>query len=152
LDPQHGDGMLHLESSTVAGRKVVSLQPTSPLAFAIEDDRLILGSTASAVAHALNLSSSSAEGAAGFEQLRAEHFPDARSFLCVDLVRLDRSVESRRAALAARLAARQRCSIENAERDLDQAIALMALFRQAYLTATIEPDATAVHRVLGLIA
>jgi hypothetical protein len=152
LDPRHGGGQLRLESRDVAGRKVTALSPSSPLAFAVENDRLILGSTRAAVARALTSSTTPEQGVAPLEALRAREFPRAGSVLWLDLVRLHDDLVSRRPAFVARLAARNHSTTEKAERDLDQAVALMALFQQAYGTSRIEPDATAVHRTLRLIA
>jgi hypothetical protein len=154
LDQPQGNPVLQLESRDVAGRKVTALRPNTPLAFAIDGNRLILGSSADAVARALStqVEIGGGGGANEFERLHAAHFPQAGSFVCVDTVRLRDYLLSRRPALVARLAARQHGNAGDAERDFDQALALMALFRQAYLTTTIDPDATAVHRTVGLIA
>jgi hypothetical protein len=150
LDPRHGGGQLRLESREVAGRTVTALTPSSPLAFAVENDRLILGSTRAAVARALT--STTTPAAASLEALRTREFPQAGSFLWLDLARLHDDLVSRRPAIVARLAARNHSSVEKADRDLDQAVALTTLFQQAYATSRIEPDATAVHRALRLIA
>jgi hypothetical protein len=157
LDPRHGNGRLQLESRDVDGQRITSLRPASgsPLAFAVDRDRLVLGSTPAAVAGALApgpvpaRADVPAEGP--FEQLRAAEFPQAGSFACVDLVGLHRYVRDHRAALVARLAARQGRTAEEAGRDVDQAVLLMGLFRQGYLTSTVEPDATSVHRSVGLL-
>jgi hypothetical protein len=155
LDPQHGDGQLQLESRDVSGRKVTALHPSTPLAFALDRNRLVLGSTPDAVERALLLPPPALVGnvpaGGAFERLRADHFPQAGSFVCVDMVRLHDYVLDRRGPLAARLAARHPGADARADRDLDQAIALMSLFRQAYFTTTAEADATAVHRTLGLL-
>ena len=149
LDPHHGNGLLELESLDFGSHKVTSLRPTTPLAFAIESDRLFLGSSAAAVARAITQTANPTDGA--LEHLRAARFPHAGSFACVDLIQLHQFVLTRRAPLVARLAAGQPRKVVDAERDLDEALALMVLLRQAYLTSAIEPDATSVHRSLGLI-
>jgi hypothetical protein len=149
LDPQHGRGRLQLQSQDTGGGKLTSLAPTTPLAFATESDRIVVGSSAGAVARAITQAANPTEGP--LEQLRLERFPQAGSFACVDLVRLHDHVLDRRTPLAARLAAGNKRPVEEAQRDVDEAIALMALFRQAYATSDIEPDASAVHRSFGLI-
>jgi hypothetical protein len=151
LDPHHGDGRLRLESQVISGRKITALHPSTPLAFAIDGDRLILGSTADAVVRAIAGAPAPGAGPGAFERLRTSRFPDAGSFACVDLVRLQQDLLTNRDRLAARLAARHETSAPAAQRDLDQAIALMTLFGQAYVTTAIEPDASAVHRSAGLI-
>jgi hypothetical protein len=152
LDARYGNGLLQIESRAVGGGTVISLRPTTPLAFAIDRDRnrLVLGSSAEAVQRALTLPPQGTKG--DFERLRAARFPEAGSFACIDLVRLHQYVLTFREPLVARLAARQHRDVADVQRDLDRSVELMALFRQAYLTSTIEPDATAVHRELGVIA
>jgi hypothetical protein len=152
LNTRHGHGLLQLESRDVEGRKVTALRPTSPFAFSLDDDRLILGSSTPPVAGALDLGRADATADNELVRLRAARFPEADSFACVDLLKLHQFVINHRAPLVERLAAKQKRPAENAASDLDQAVALMALFRQSYLTAAIDPDATAVHRTLGLIA
>jgi hypothetical protein len=149
LDGQHDRGQLQLESRTIGGRKVTALGPRTPLAFAIDGDRLVLGSSAAAVSRAITFAANPTEG--DLDRLRAARFPQAGSFACVDLVRLQEFVLGHRAPLVSRLAARKGRNVEDAERDLDEATALVSLFRQAYLTSAIEADASAVHRSLGLI-
>jgi hypothetical protein len=149
LDPHHGRGRLALQSRDVGGRTMTYLAPTTPLAFATENDRVLIGSSAAAVARAITQAANPTEGP--LDQLRASRFPQAGSFACVDLVRLHDFVLHRRASLAARLAAGNQRPLDDAGRDVDEVIALMALFRQAYATSDIEPDASAVHRSLGLI-
>jgi hypothetical protein len=154
LDPKHGDGQLRVESRDVEGRKVTTLRPTSPFAFAIDGDRLILGSSAAAVARSLTrLAPAPATATASvLGQLRADRFPEVGSFACVDFPQLHQFLLTHRVPLVERLAARQRRPIAEVGGDLDQALALMALFQQAYITSTIEPDASAIHRTVGLIA
>jgi hypothetical protein len=148
LDSRHGKGQLQLDSHEVDGRKVTALRPTSPFAFALDGDRIIVGSSNDAVGRVLNRAGAATE----LESLRAARFPKASSFACADLLKLHRFVTDHRESLIERLAASQERPVEEVGNDLDQAVALMALFRQAYLTFAIEPDATAVHHVIGLIA
>jgi hypothetical protein len=148
LEPRHARDRLEIESRDIGGRKLTYLIPSTPLAFATEADRVVAGSSAAAVARAITQAANPTEGP--LDQLRANRFPQAGSFACVDLMRLHDYVLDRRAPLAVRLAGDKR-PLEDAQRDVDEAIALMALFRQAYATSDMEPDASAVHRSLGLI-
>jgi hypothetical protein len=150
LDPRHGQGQLQVESREVEGRKVTALSPTSPFTFAIDRDRLILGSSAAAVVRSLSRSTIATESPV--ERLRAGRFPGAESFAYVDFVQLHRYILDHRGPIVERQAARQHRRVGEVERDLDQTAALMALFQQGYITSAIEPDATAVHRSIGLIA
>jgi hypothetical protein len=150
LDPRHGQGQLQVESREVEGRKVTALSPTSPFTFAIDRDRLILGSSAAAVVRFLSRSTIATESPV--ERLRAGRFPGAESFAYVDFVQLHRYILDHRGPIVERQAARQHRTVGEEERDLDQTAALMALFQQGYITGAIEPDATAVHRSIGLIA
>ncbi len=149
LDSQHSRGQLRLDTRETGGRKVTTLVPRSPLAFAIDGDRLVLGSSAAAVSRAITFAANPTEGE--LDRLRAARFPHAGSFACVDLVRLEEFVVSHRQRLVARLASGPGRNVEDAERDLDEATALISLFRQAYITSAIEADASAAHRSLGLI-
>jgi hypothetical protein len=151
LDTQHNRGQLQLETRETGGRKVTTLHPTTPLAFAVDADRLVLGSSAAVVSRAITFAANPTEGE--LDRLRVARFPLASSFACVDLVRLQEFVLNHRARLVARLAPGQGPGrrVEEAEHDLDDATALISLFRHAYLTSAFEPDASAAHRSLGLI-
>jgi hypothetical protein len=148
LDARHGGGALTIRTHPIGEAVVTSLAPTTPFAFATHQGRLVLSRSAQAVARAL---APDRPAARGFERLRAASFPEAVSFLCVDLKALHRFADSRRAGLAARIAARNGGSRESARRDLDQALALVGLFSDGFLTSTLSPDARSVHRKLGLI-
>jgi hypothetical protein len=149
LDPQHNRRQSQLETHETGGHRVTALRPMTPLAFAIDGDRLILGTSAAAVGRAIAFAANPTEGE--LERLRAARFPQAGSFACVDLVRVQEYILSHRAGLMARLATRQGGKPEDAERDLDEATALISLFSQAYVTSALEADASAAHRSLGLI-
>jgi hypothetical protein len=151
LDPKNGGGRLRVETRDVAGASVVALGGPSPIAYAVHDGRLVLGTSADTVARAL--AAQAEPGASGrFGQLRERFFPGASSYLCVDLRALHDFADGRRPALAHSLAARQGRPEADAARDLDQALALIDLFEAAYLTTAVEPDFTSAHRALGLVA
>jgi hypothetical protein len=149
LGPQDARKQLRFEQRDVGGRYVTALAPATPLAFATEGDRIIVASSAAAVARAIMQAANPTEGP--LEQLRAARFPRAGSFACINVLRLHDYIVETRAAIAARLAAGNKHSLEDARRDLDEAIALLALFRQAYATSDMEADASAVHRSVGLV-
>ena len=64
---------------------------------------------------------------------------------------LTRLADRYRDRLTRSIAARQERPIAEVERDLDHVLALARLFRAGFLSSRIEPDATAVHRRLGVI-
>jgi hypothetical protein len=146
LDEKHDHGRLRVVSREVTGRRVTSLDPSTPFAYAMDGGRLVIGSTPEAVARSFT-----AGGDMRFERLRKAHFPDAQSFACVDLVALRRFAETHRAALVRQLAAEHHRPEEAEVRDLEQVLALMELFEGAYLTSAVSADATSVHRTLGMI-
>jgi hypothetical protein len=155
LDPKNGGGRFRVDTRDVAGASVVSLGglSPSPFAYAVHDGRVVLGTSADAVARALAAQAEPGASASGrFGQLRERYFPGASSSLCVDLRALHAFADARRPALARRLAARRNRPEADAARDLDQALALIDQFEAAYLTTAVDPAFTAVHRTLGLIA
>ena len=64
LDPQHNRGQLQLETRETGSRKVTTLRPTTPFAFAIDGDRLVLGSSAAAVGRAITFAANPDRGRA----------------------------------------------------------------------------------------
>lgn len=149
LDSKHGDGQLQVETRELGGGRVTALTPSSPFAYALSQGRLVLGPTVESVARAIG---SEASTNRGFAKLRATYFPSAETFLAADLERLRTYAESNRDAIARRIASRNRSTVENALRDLEQALSLMGLFHDAFLTSSITPDARSAHRMLGLVA
>jgi hypothetical protein len=148
LDVKQGEP-LRVETREVGGRKVTMLSGSSPFAYAIASGRLVLGNSAEAVARAFTqpLRSNS-----GFTRLQATYFPKVESFACVDLEAVYQLADAHRPWLVRRIAAKHQQPEADAARDLDQALALVHLFRSAFLTSAIAPDATSIHRSLGLIA
>lgn len=153
LDDAHGGGMLRVESAETLGASVTTLSPETPLAFSIADGRLVVARSRAAVARALAARRDPTAGG-WIEHLRATHFPGVQSFACADLHALHEfaSPPPRRAALARRIAEGQGRDQAEVVRDLDQALALIALFDTAFFTNAIEPGYRGVHRTLGLVA
>ncbi|AGA29665.1 hypothetical protein [Singulisphaera acidiphila] len=149
LDEKHDHGQLEVESREIQGVSITALSPTSPFAFAFGQGRLVIGGIAEAVAGAIH---SEASTNRRFSQLRATYFPQAETFLCIDLEKVRTFAESHRTAIARRLALRNEKTVENAQRELDLALALMGEFRDLFVTSVITPDARSAHRMLGLIA
>jgi len=147
LDEKQAKAGLTVQKREISGVEVTSLHPSFPFAFAVRGGRVVLGRSPEAVARAFGKETNRTLTA-----LRAEHFPDRSSFACVDLVALESAAEAHRAALVKRLASRNQRSEETQARDLEQVLALIKLFRAAYVTSAMAPEATSVHRVVGLIA
>jgi hypothetical protein len=152
LDPNRGQGRARIATRDVAGATVMTLDVPLAFAFAVDrvNCRLVLGTSAAAVVRYLE-SSSDPEAGRRFRDLQAAAFPDAETFVCVDLDALTRFAGRDRGRLARILAARQTRPAAEVERDLDHVLALARLFRAAFLTSRMEPDADAVHRSLGVL-
>ena len=86
-----------------------------------------------------------------FRQLRARAFPDAQTFLCVDLTAMHNLAGRRHDRLVEILATRQNRPAAEVDRDLSQLLAFARLFDAAYFTSRFEPEAAAVHQRIGLL-
>ncbi|MCA1685597.1 MAG: hypothetical protein LC745_06345, partial [Planctomycetia bacterium] len=150
LDEKHEGGRLRVESRPAAGTRIYTLNEATPFAFAVRDGRLVLGTTASAVAGALS-AQADPHADARFERLRAAHFPGAESFACLDLRAIHEFADHQRPALTRRIAAEHHRTPQAAARDLDEILALLDLFEAAFLTSSIDPEFRHVHRTLGLV-
>ena len=111
---------------------------------------MILGTSPEAVARYLE-AARKPEAGERFRQFRARAFPDAQTFLCVDLSALSSLAGRRHDQLVELLATRKNRPAADVERDLAQVVALARLFDAAFLTSRFEPEAAAVHRRAGLI-
>ena len=153
LARQDGERPLRVESPSIGGVAVTALGPSSPIAFAVAEGRLVVSNSAEAVARALAPASGSDSKAAAprLERLRASAFPDAETFAWLDLEALARLAETNRERLVKRLAAGRARSDDQAPRDLDQVLAFMKLFQAAFASSTVDADLAAAHRKLGLI-
>ena len=152
LDEKRGGGRSRIITREVAGATVTTLDIPLPFAFAVDrvQGRLVLGSSAAAVARYLE-SSSDPDAGRRFREFQAVAFADAETFVCVDLDAMTRLADRYRDRLARNLAARQKRPAADVEKDLDHLLALARLFRAAFIASRMESDATAVHRSLGVI-
>jgi hypothetical protein len=148
LDPKHGGGQLQVETTETAAGRVVAFRENSPIAFGVARDRLAIGKSAQAVTRALERPTASAPG---FARLRREQFPDVESFVCADLRAIHEFADQRRDAIARKIAARHRTTVEDAARDLDSALALISLFQDGFVTSRIDLSARSAHRMIGLL-
>lgn len=150
LDESHGGGRRRVVARTVGGAKVTALGDETPWAYALTDGRLVVGNSAAAVARALAVRSEP-HAVTRAERVRAAYFPGAVRFAYADLRAIHDFADGRRPALARRMAARQDRPDPEAGRDLDQALALIDLFDAAFLTSSVAPDFSRVHRAIGLV-
>ncbi len=152
MDETRAQGRSRLTTRVVAGTAVNTLDPPIPFAYAVDHvrHRVVLSNSPSAVARYLE--HAAAAGAdSSFFQTRAGAFADAATYACVDFDAFDRLVTRHRKRILQTLAARQKRSTDEVDRDLSHALAMAKLFRAAFITSRFDADATAVHRRLGLI-
>ncbi len=154
LDSQHARGQLRLERREVEDRSVYALRPRTPLAFAIDGGQLLLANNAEALAHVLTNHPAGVGGSGGgvLDRLRKLPIDLSGSFAWLDVAGLQHYVEIHRKNLVVRLAAQQKRPEAEVRQDLVQAVALMALFQDAYFTSSLSPDASSMHRTFGLLA
>jgi hypothetical protein len=152
LDEKRNNGRSKIITRSVAGASVTALGDPSPFAYAVDDSgsRLILGTSAQTVARYLD-AASKPEAGARFRRFRARAFPDAQTFLCVDLSALSSLAGRHHDQLIELLATGKNRPAADVERDLAQVIALGKLFEAAFITSRFEPEAAAVHRRAGLL-
>ena len=83
LDAKRNDGRSEIVSRSVAGSNVISLNPPVPFAYAVDvsGSRLIVGTSATAVARCLEAASNPRAGER-FRRFRSRAFPDATTFFC----------------------------------------------------------------------
>ena len=137
----------------VSGVTVKTLDPPVPFAYAVDraGQRLMLGDSAGAVERYLACGSDPQAGAR-FRGLQARAFPEAHSFLCLDLAAVGIMIETHRDRILGILANQEHRSRDEVARDLDQFLALSRLFDAAYLTNRIESNSATVFHALGLLA
>ena len=152
MDEKRAEGRSRIVNRVVAGTTVTTLNPAVPFAYAVDRNagRLILSTSPGAIARYLE-SSSDPKAGERFGRLRAEAFADAVTYACVDFDALENLAGKHRGRLVQTLAARQKRSVEEVDRDLSHVLALARLFHAGFITSRFDADATAVHRSVGLI-
>jgi hypothetical protein len=152
LDDKRNNGRSQVMTRSVAGVNVTTLDFFIPFAYAVDDagSRLILGTSPESVVRYLEAASNPKSGER-FRQFRARAFPDAETFLCVDLNALGNLAGRRHDRLVEILATKENRPPAEVEKDLSQVLAFARLFDAAFVTSRFEPEAAAVHRRVGLI-
>ena len=137
----------------VAGVTVKTLDPPVPFAYAVDRSghRLVLGDSAGAVDRYLARGSDPSAGAR-FRRLQAQAFPEAHSFVCLDLAAVATMIATHRDRIIGILASKEHRSRDEVAHDLDQFLALNRIFDAIYLTNRIESDSATVCHALGLLA
>jgi hypothetical protein len=150
LDAKVGPNV-RLASQEVHGVRVTSLVGgPRPVSYAIGPGFVAVGTTAEAVGAFAG--EPPAGGNPTFDRLRETYFPDAETYACADLTVLHRLATERREALVRHLAADRDGDLDASRRELNVALDFLGLFRATFATSRMEPDASAVHRTIGLIA
>jgi len=131
---------------------VKTLEPPIPFAYAVDraGHRLVLGDSAGAVERYLACGADPQAGAR-FRELQARAFPEAHSFVCLDLAAVGAMIATHRDRILGLLANQEHRSRDDVAHDLDQFLALSRLFDAAYLTSRIESDSATVFHALGLL-
>ena len=153
LGPAGKDRPAAVESRDAPGATVTGLAGTR-FAYAVGGGQVAVGSSPEAVvAHLAAQTRGTSPATTPFERTRMACFPRADTFAFVDLDALHRVASARREGLARALAARRGAGATetDARRDLDQALALIGLFRAAYFTAAVDPRLASAHHTLGLL-
>ena len=152
LDEKRAQGRSRLIGTVVAGASVTTLDTPSPFAYSVDraGDRLVVSNLVDSIARYLEGSSDSKTGQR-FEQFQATAFPEAETFLCVDLDALHGLADRHRDILAQTIAARQNRPVADVKGDLDQVLTLARQFQAAFVSSRIDADTAAVHHSAGLI-
>lgn len=140
-------------TNEVAGATVKTLDSPIPFAYAVDRSgrRLVLGDSAGAVRRYLACGSDPTAGDR-FRRLQARAFPEAQSFLCLDLAAITTMIATHHDRIIGLLAKQEHRSGVEAAHDLDQFLALSRLFDAAYLSYRIESGSATVFHALGLLA
>jgi len=152
LNGKLAEGRSRIVSHEVTGVPVKTLDPPVPFAYAVDraSHRLVLGDSAGAVERYLARGSDPNAGAR-FRGLQARAFPEAHSFLCLDLAAVGTMIATHRDRILGMLVNREHRSRDEVARDLDQFLALSRLFDAAYLTYRIDGESATVFHALGLL-
>ena len=150
MDETRAQGRSRITTRVVAGTAMTTLDPAIPFAYAVDHvrHRVVLSTSPTAVARYLE---HAAGAGSSFARIRAAAFAGAVTYACVDFDTLERLMAGNRGRLVQTLAARQKRSADEVDRDLSHALALAKLFRAGFITSRFEKDATAVYRSVGLI-
>jgi hypothetical protein len=152
LDARVAQGKARIVTRQVSGVTVKTLDPPIALAYAVDrlGNRLVLGSSPAAVARYLSAGSDS-ESAGRFRKLQTLGFPNADSFLCLDVAAVRNEFSSRRERLIEKISKEQNRSRDDVAHDVEQVLALSQLFDAAYLANRVDSNSASIFHTFGLL-
>ena len=152
MDEKRAGGRASIVSTRADGVSILTLDVPIPFAFAVDraGGRLLLGTSSEAVARALE-TSTDIEVGARFLDWQSRAFSGFETFFCVDLDALARLADRHRDRIVARLSTGNGRPAAEVGDELQNALALARLFRAVFVAGRMEPDASAIHRRVGLI-
>jgi hypothetical protein len=149
LDPKRIAEHLRVETRTIGEARVTTLTDglRPRISYRADRGRVVLGNVPEEVARF-----GAGPPPTFLTNLRTRYCPEASTFVVIDLGRLVREMYNLRGPIADRLAARSKRPVQAVDRDLGQLLALADLFQAATFSSTTGPDASEVHRTLGLLS
>ena len=152
LDEKRVPADARVETRDVDRIAVKSLNASSPFAYAVDRPgrRLILGSSAEAVARYLEAGSNPKAGAR-FKAIQAVAFPDCDAYACLDLAAIHGLAVQYRDRFIESTAKKERRSSADVGRDLDQVLGIVQLFDAAFFSTRVDAKNAALEHAFGLL-
>ena len=149
LDPKRATAHLRVQDRILDGARLTELTDglNVRLAYRVDQNRLVVSNSTDAVARF-----GTGKPSSPLSSIRVKYFPDAETFAIVNVERLAREITALQGPIARMLATRSKRPVASVDRDLTLVLSVARLFQAATFTSTASPDATEVHRTLGLIA
>jgi hypothetical protein len=152
LDERHQRGRFRVASREYHGFFIKTIEPAVPFAFTVDPKgrRLILGNSPAAVERFL-AGRLRGDVSARWLDLKATAFPDAQSFLCLDLAAVHAMIRDHRDAIADLISRREHRSRDDVARDLENAASLAELFDAAFWAGQTDPKTATAFHTVGLV-
>ncbi len=152
LNGKFAEAHTRIVTHEVVGVTVKALDPPLPAAYGVDrsGNQIVLSNSPTAVERYL-AHGSSPTGGARFMQLHARAFPEAHSFLCLDLAAIETMIATHRDRIIDILSSQKHRSRDEVTHDLDQFLPLSQLFDAAYLTSRIDGESATTYQTLGLL-
>jgi hypothetical protein len=153
LDERHQQGRFRVASRESHGMTIKTLEPAVPFAFTVDANgrRLIVGNSPGVVERFI-AAPEQGKASARWHQLAARAFPDAQSFLCLDLAAVQAMIRGHRDGIADVITRRENRPREDVLRDLENVAALAGVFDAAFWSGRTDPPSATAFHTLGLIA
>ncbi len=149
VDRKPKEGPAHLETEAEGALSVLALVPSTPFAFSVNRDQLLLARSARSI---LAQGKTDTQENEEFDAIRASYFPEIESFFWIDVSAVKRFGEEHRDELAKKISEKEHKPVEEASSDLTRVFTFIGLFRSAFVTSEMTEDGQSLHRTLGLIA